>query len=60
MASGNFGDMIAGKATGIQVAQSNATPGASPTIRVRGVGTLTAGANPLIVVDGFPLLKAPT
>ncbi len=57
VASGNFGDMIAGKATGIQVAQSNATPGASPTIRVRGVGTLTAGANPLIVVDGFPLTE---
>lgn len=57
VASGNFGDMIAGKATGIQVAQSNATPGASPTIRVRGIGTLTAGANPLIVVDGFPLTE---
>lgn len=57
VASGNFGDMIAGKATGIQVAQTNASPGASPSIRVRGVGTLTAGANPLIVVDGFPLTE---
>ncbi|MEN4761097.1 TonB-dependent receptor [Chryseobacterium sp. C39-AII1] len=57
VASGNFGDMIAGKATGIQVTQANATPGSSPTIRVRGVGTLTAGANPLIVVDGFPLTE---
>lgn len=55
MASSNFGDMIAGKATGVQIVQSNATPGASPTIRIRGIGTLTAGVNPLIVVDGFPL-----
>lgn len=47
--------MIAGKATGVQVTQSNATPGSSPTIRIRGIGTLTAGVNPLIVVDGFPL-----
>ncbi|KAF5280104.1 hypothetical protein FQR65_LT15094 [Abscondita terminalis] len=55
MASSNFGEMIAGKATGVQVTQSNATPGSSPTIRIRGIGTLTAGVNPLIVVDGFPL-----
>ncbi|MCT3942487.1 TonB-dependent receptor [Elizabethkingia anophelis] len=55
VASGNFGDIIAGKATGIQVATSDGSPGASPTIRVRGIGTLTAGSNPLIVVDGFPL-----
>ncbi|MFV0231469.1 MAG: SusC/RagA family TonB-linked outer membrane protein [Empedobacter falsenii] len=55
--SGNFGEMIAGKATGIQVSQSNASPGSSPTIRIRGIGTLTAGSNPLIVVDGFPLTE---
>ncbi len=35
VASGNFGDIIAGKATGIQVSQANASPGSSPTIRVR-------------------------
>lgn len=57
VASGNFGDMIAGKATGIQITSSNANPGASPSIRIRGIGTLTAGANPLIVVDGFPLTE---
>lgn len=55
--SSNFGDMIAGKATGIQVTSANASPGASPNIRIRGIGTLTAGANPLIVVDGFPLTE---
>ncbi|MCQ9639703.1 TonB-dependent receptor [Chryseobacterium sp. WG14] len=57
VASGNFGDMIAGKATGIQIASANASPGSSPNIRIRGIGTLTAGANPLIVVDGFPLTE---
>ncbi|NIF06532.1 TonB-dependent receptor [Chryseobacterium sp. Tr-659] len=57
VASGNFGDMIAGKATGLQISQTNANPGASPSIRIRGIGTLTAGANPLIVVDGFPLTE---
>ncbi|MBV8327302.1 SusC/RagA family TonB-linked outer membrane protein [Chryseobacterium sp.] len=57
MASSNFGEMIAGKATGIQATSTNAAPGASPNIRIRGIGTLTAGANPLIVVDGFPLTE---
>ncbi|WP_294311437.1 SusC/RagA family TonB-linked outer membrane protein [uncultured Chryseobacterium sp.] len=55
IASSNFGDIIAGKATGIQITQANASPGSSPSIRVRGIGTLTSGSDPLIVVDGFPL-----
>ncbi len=57
VASSNFGDIIAGKATGVQITQANATPGGSPSIRVRGIGTLTAGSNPLIVVDGLPLTE---
>jgi len=57
IASGNFGDIIAGKATGVQITQANANPGGSPSIRVRGIGTLTAGSNPLIVVDGLPLTE---
>jgi hypothetical protein len=57
IASSNFGDIIAGKATGVQITQANATPGGSPSIRVRGIGTLTAGSNPLIVVDGLPLTE---
>lgn len=57
IASSNFGDIIAGKATGVQITQANANPGGSPSIRVRGIGTLTAGSNPLIVVDGLPLTE---
>jgi TonB-linked SusC/RagA family outer membrane protein len=57
VASGNFGEMITGKVTGIQTTSANASPGSSPNIRIRGIGTLTAGANPLIVVDGFPLTE---
>ncbi|UKB77597.1 SusC/RagA family TonB-linked outer membrane protein [Chryseobacterium sp. MEBOG07] len=57
VASSNFGDIIAGKATGVQITQANASPGSSPSIRVRGIGTLTAGSNPLIVVDGLPLTE---
>jgi len=57
IASSNFVDIIAGKATGVQITQANASPGGSPSIRVRGIGTLTAGSNPLIVVDGLPLTE---
>lgn len=58
--SANFANSLAGKATGIQVIQSSGTPGSAPQIRVRGIGTLTAGSNPLIVVDGFPLSEGST
>ncbi len=53
----NFATSMAGKVTGLQVSQDSGTPGAAPTIRVRGIGTLTAGSDPLIVVDGFPLTE---
>ncbi|MCJ8152725.1 SusC/RagA family TonB-linked outer membrane protein [Chryseobacterium sp. SSA4.19] len=57
IASSNFGDIITGKATGVQITQANANPGGSPSVRIRGIGTLTAGSNPLIVVDGLPLTE---
>ena len=53
--SANFAASISGKAAGVQVIQPTGQPGAAPTIRVRGIGTLTAGSSPLIVVDGFPM-----
>lgn len=55
--SSNFASALSGKMTGVQVSLPSGTPGSSPVIRVRGIGTLTAGSNPLIVVDGFPLTE---
>lgn len=43
---------IQGKVAGVQVISSGA-PNASPTVRVRGTGSMLAGANPLYVVDGI-------
>ena len=43
--------------TGVQISLPSGMPGGSPNISVRGVGTLTAGNKPLIVVDGFPLTE---
>ncbi|MDZ7690869.1 MAG: SusC/RagA family TonB-linked outer membrane protein [Balneolaceae bacterium] len=46
---------ITGKVAGVQVNNYSGTPGAGPTIRIRGVGSIGAGNDPLYVVDGFPI-----
>lgn len=43
---------LQGKVPGLQIVSSGA-PGASPTVRVRGVGSLEGNAAPLYVVDGM-------
>ncbi len=50
-ATPNIGQALQGKVAGIQVTNSG-TPGSSPTIRIRGLGTVRSNANPLYVVDG--------
>jgi TonB-linked SusC/RagA family outer membrane protein len=54
-AGSNFAQQLSGKSAGVVVNDISAQPGADPKIIIRGIGTLTAGTNPLIVVDGFPL-----
>ena len=51
----NFDQALAGKLTGVQVLQTTGEPGRELTIKVRGTGTITAGAEPLYVVDGVPI-----
>lgn len=43
---------VQGKVAGVQVISSG-DPNALPIIRIRGTGTMLAGANPLYVVDGI-------
>ncbi|MBX0289249.1 TonB-dependent receptor [Hymenobacter sp. HSC-4F20] len=42
---------LQGKTAGVQIT-TDGTPNAQPVVRIRGTGTLLAGANPLYVVDG--------
>ncbi|WP_118975311.1 SusC/RagA family TonB-linked outer membrane protein [Taibaiella koreensis] len=51
----SFASQLAGKVAGVTINEASAMPGTDPQIIIRGVSTLTAGTNPLIVVDGFPL-----
>ena len=45
---------LAGNVAGVQLTQSSGSPDGSPTIRIRGFGSLNAGNDPLIIVDGAP------
>jgi len=51
----SFAQQLTGRAAGVVINDASAQPGTDPQIVIRGIGTLTAGRNPLIVVDGFPL-----
>jgi TonB-linked SusC/RagA family outer membrane protein len=46
---------MTGKLAGVQVLQPNGIPGGGMSIKVRGIGTISAGADPLYVIDGFPM-----
>ena len=53
--SSNVANSLAGAAPGVQVINSSGDPtSSSPTIRIRGIGSMSAGNNPLIVLDGMP------
>ncbi|MCC5905281.1 MAG: TonB-dependent receptor [Balneolaceae bacterium] len=41
-----------GQIAGVRVQQGSGTPGAAPIIRIRGTGSITAGNDPLYVIDG--------
>ncbi|EDP96554.1 TonB-dependent receptor [Kordia algicida OT-1] len=47
----NIIQSLQGKVAGLQIT-SNGSPGAGPTVRIRGVNSFSAGGSPLYVVDG--------
>jgi len=52
--TGNILQALSGRATGVQVLQNDGTPGASPSIRIRGTNSILGSNEPLYVIDGFP------
>ena len=46
---------LQGRMAGVQVTQNSGEPGGSISVKIRGVGSLNAGNEPLYVVDGMPL-----
>ena len=55
-----IGEAMAAKIAGVDVQQTTGKPGAALTVRVRGAGSISAGNQPLYVVDGYPMNDAST
>lgn len=51
----SFDRALQGRAAGVQVRSSNGLPGGAVNIRIRGVGSINAGNEPLFIVDGVQL-----
>jgi len=48
----SVGQALQGTAPGVLVVNTNGQPGENPTIRIRGISSIAASSDPLIVVDG--------
>ncbi len=56
--SANFESAIQGRAAGVLVTQQNGKLGQGISLRIRGSASVTAGNEPLYVIDGIPLQNA--
>ena len=52
--SSSVANALSGKVAGLQTTQGSGSLGSEPTIRIRGIGSINAGNDPLWVVDGVP------
>lgn len=50
----NVTNALAGQVSGVQTTSSNGQPGSAATVRIRGIGSMSASNSPLYVVDGIP------
>ena len=55
LATPSFESQLAGRSAGVQVTATNGVLGEAPRIRIRGIGSISSGTYPLIVVDGMPV-----
>lgn len=46
---------LQGKIAGVNISNVSSEAGAAPQIRVRGMGSISASNEPLVVVDGYPM-----
>jgi TonB-dependent SusC/RagA subfamily outer membrane receptor len=50
--STSIDQVLQGRAAGVQVQQTSGMPGASASIRIRGINSLNASTEPIYVIDG--------
>ncbi len=46
---------LQGKITGVTIQNTSSEVGVDPIVRVRGLGSISAGSYPLVVIDGYPV-----
>jgi TonB-linked SusC/RagA family outer membrane protein len=54
LAAPRIDQALIGQLAGVQVISTTGQPGEGLNIRIRGVGSISAGGSPLYVVDGYP------
>ncbi len=50
-------NVLQGRVAGVQVVQNSGVPGSAISVRVRGASSISAGNEPLYVIDGVPLIQ---
>lgn len=50
----NVTQALTGEVAGVQIVSSDGNPGASAAIYIRGIGSINASSQPLLIVDGVP------
>ncbi|MFA6811599.1 MAG: TonB-dependent receptor [Bacteroidaceae bacterium] len=51
----SFENALSGKVSGLQITNSSGEVGSAPSVRIRGIGSMNAGNDPLYVIDGVPV-----
>ncbi|MFR9627775.1 MAG: TonB-dependent receptor plug domain-containing protein, partial [Rikenellaceae bacterium] len=54
MAVTSVGQALQGRIAGVNITNTTSEAGSTPQIRVRGMGSISASNEPLVVVDGYP------
>jgi len=57
MPAPSFEAMLQGKAPGVQVVVGSGLAGSASVIRIRGIASISAGGDPLYVIDGIPITQ---
>jgi TonB-linked SusC/RagA family outer membrane protein len=55
LATPSFDAQLAGRSAGVQVTTQTGVLGETPRLRIRGIGSISSGTYPLVVVDGVPI-----
>jgi TonB-dependent starch-binding outer membrane protein SusC len=53
----SFESALQGRAAGVQVTQGSGLAGSGAVVRIRGISSISAGGDPLYVIDGIPVTQ---